>query len=61
MPLNMELETKEIRTPRSFTLRPSTVDLINEYADLMGTNASRTVEALVTHFLPKIIKEERAK
>ena len=61
MPLNMELETKEIRTPRSFTLRPSTIDLINEYADLKGTNASRVVETLALHFLPRVIKEERAK
>lgn len=60
MPMNMELETKEVRTPRSFTLKPSTIALIEEYATIKGTNASRTVEALCVHFLPRIIKEERA-
>ena len=60
MPLSMEIEAKETRSPRSFTLRPSSIALIEEYATLKNTNASRVVETLVTHFLPRVIAEEKA-
>ena len=59
--LIMDIDPLELRKPRSFTLKPSSLALIEEYATIKGTNASRVVETLVTHFLPRIIKEERAK
>lgn len=56
--LDLPIEEKELTKPKSFTLRPSTIDLIEEYAGLKNTNASRVVETLARHFLPKIITEE---
>jgi hypothetical protein len=58
----MELDvTKERRTPRSFTLLPSTINSIEALADLYGTNASRIIEAMVLKFGPKLIDQMEKK
>jgi len=59
MAIDLGIEPKELTRARSFTMRPSTLAMIEEYADLKGTNSSRVVETLVRHFIPRIIAEEK--
>lgn len=55
----LNVEEKETRAPRSFTLRPSTVAMIEEMAEAYATNASRIVETLVTQYGPKILAQHK--
>ena len=57
----MDIKPAEKKTPRSFTLKPSSIAIVEEYADLKGTNASQVIETMITHFLPKIIEQEKRK
>ena len=45
------------RTPRSFTLLPNTIDLVERLAGAYGTNASRIVEAMIVQYGPKLLDE----
>ena len=57
----LDVEPKENRTPRSFTLKPSTIAMIEDLADAYQTNASRIMETLVTQYGPKILAERQRK
>ena len=48
---------KELREPRSFALKPSTVQLIESLAKVYDTSASRIVEAMIVQYGPKILTQ----
>lgn len=54
-----EIPTKELRTPRSFTMLPSTIKRVEELARVYDTNASRIVEGLIVNYGPKLIEQAR--
>ena len=59
----LEIEETKLRSPQSFTLRPSSLARVREAAELHDTNMSRVIEALIIKYLPGIIaqaKKEKA-
>lgn len=57
----MDIKPHERKKPRSFTLTPSTLDMINKYAKMRNSNASQVVEAMAAFYLPRLIELEEAK
>ena len=57
----MDIKPQERKKPRSFTLTPSTLAMINHYANLRGSNASQVMEAMAAFYLPRLIDIEEAK
>lgn len=51
----LDLKQKPRRKPRSFTLQPNTITLLDQLADAYNTNHSRIVETLITQYGPKIL------
>ena len=58
--LKLDVTETPRRTPRSFTLLPSTILLVEELARSYSTNASRIVESMLVQYGPRLI-EEKAK
>ena len=53
----LNIDPHENRSPKSFTLKPSTVTTIEALAMAYKTNASRIIEAMVTQYGPKILAQ----
>jgi len=59
--MDLPIEKKEPKVPRSFTLQRDTITMIEEYAVLKGVSASQVVDTMATHFLTRILQQEKAK
>lgn len=57
--IDLPIEKKETKKTVSFTVLPSTLALVKEYAEMKGTTASDVMDTLARHFLPKIIAQEK--
>lgn len=55
----LQVDDRETRNPRSFTLKPSTVKILEELAEAYNTNASRIVEAMVVQYGPKFLEHAK--
>ena len=54
----LNVEPKEIRKTRSFTLRPSTIATIEELSKAYDTNCSRVIESMVIQFGTKLLEQK---
>jgi len=50
----LKIQGNEKRTTRSFTMKPSNIELVEELAEMHNSNASRVIEALIELYGPKI-------
>lgn len=57
--MTLDVERSGNRTPNSFTLKPETVQLLDELATALDTNRSRVIEAMITKFGPALLADAR--